>query len=514
MNLFSKKNYILPILLHLIIAIPFAYVLNIWIDEASTLYTTRDGFWTAWQTAATNERQAALYFWILSLWRSLNDSVLWARLFSVVCSCLAIYFFSGLARRVLGGKAAVFAVFVFALHPYLIWTSLEIRGYALVILLSILLLKFFGQGYLKFDLSESGKDEKPARIFYALIAVVALYANYYLGFILVGCFIALLVNKKWREAKIYFLQMLAVGAAFLPALWTIWKQVSVNTSGFQAARTLSEGLRLLQGAFLSFVLPTELFPSGETASAISVFRVWFVRLAILAIIVLIIKNRRKLNEKIYAFGAISAVVCLFLLTSYFLLGTIYLGLRHATILFVPLFLFGGLILQAILETKDGEKAENNIRYALTIFLTVIFAAFFSYSIYNLYPNLTKRGDWSRIAHFIKENEKPNQPIAVFMNFDVLALKVYYRGENRLLPAEKFFDWRPEGEPGTADRHRRQIDFIISEIPPDASEVWILTEEICQISAACEPLENFVQSNYTIVLEKDFYKEKVRLLRKK
>ncbi|HVE58650.1 MAG TPA: hypothetical protein VNB22_17590, partial [Pyrinomonadaceae bacterium] len=68
--------------------------------------------------------------------------------------------------------------------------------------------------------------------------------------------------------------------------------------------------------------------------------------------------------------------------------------------------------------------------------------------------------------------------------------------------------------GSADSWRRQTAFIISEIPLDAKEIWLLTNEKCAVKDACAPLENFVAANYTIIEEKDFYKEKVRLLRKK
>ena len=78
-------------------------------------------------------------------------------------------------------------------------------------------------------------------------------------------------------------------------------------------------------------------------------------------------------------------------------------------------------------------------------------------------------------------------------------------------------WELEDAPETENAFRKQTEYIISLIPPDAAEIWLATEEIChseKTKAACRPLENFVEANYTVVEAKEFYEEKVYLLRKK
>ena len=107
-----------------------------------------------------------------------------------------------------------------------------------------------------------------------------------------------------------------------------------------------------------------------------------------------------------------------------------------------------------------------------------------------------------------------QPIIIFPNYDALALPVYYKGANKILPDEKFVTWDFEAEPGSELSAKRQTDFVISEIPPQANEIWLLTDESCEISEQCRPLENFVEANYTVIETKYFYLEKLRLLRKK
>ena len=119
-----------------------------------------------------------------------------------------------------------------------------------------------------------------------------------------------------------------------------------------------------------------------------------------------------------------------------------------------------------------------------------------------------------MAEYIQQNEKPNQPIVVFTVFDALNLPYHYRGVNKILPDERFFNWGIEGAYGAADSIKSENNYAISKFPSEAEEIWLATGERCQTTKACEPLENFVAANYTIVEEKDFYKEKVRLLRKK
>ncbi|HRH43385.1 MAG TPA: hypothetical protein PKY82_17255, partial [Pyrinomonadaceae bacterium] len=64
----NSKFIILLILIHLLITLPLAYILNAWVDECSTLYNTNKGFLDTFQNVFYTEKQAPLYFWLLSLW--------------------------------------------------------------------------------------------------------------------------------------------------------------------------------------------------------------------------------------------------------------------------------------------------------------------------------------------------------------------------------------------------------------------------------------------------------------
>ncbi|HSK73597.1 MAG TPA: glycosyltransferase family 39 protein [Pyrinomonadaceae bacterium] len=503
----EKKILFLLLSLHLVITLPLAFFLNVWADEASTLATTEYGFLQTFQTVH-NEKQAPLYFLLVGLWRELNGSIFFARLFSIICSLLAIKVFFDLARKFFNEKAAIFVTAAFALHPFLIWASLEIRVYSLVVLLSVLLLKFFYEGYREENPAKAQRTQRKAQVYFVLTSIFSLYANYYLGFLLVGCFAAHLVLKRWKEARSYFLQMLVVGVAILPLIWIIKSQFAVRAATFQAEKSLLEGVRILWHHFLTFVLPTEIYPT-DTASYFSIFRLWFARLAVLAIIFLLIKNKGKIaDEKIFVFGTISSVIGLFFLIAYLLLGSEFIAIRHAAVLFAPVIL---LVAGVLIEIRPRK---NNLEFIYAGILAALLAIFFSYSIFALYPNLAKRGDWRRVAAFIEQNEKANQPIVVFQAYDVLPFRFHYQGINKILPDERILEWSLEDEFGSPNSFSKQIEFVISEIPPEAREIWLATDESCQKTEGCRDLENFVQTNYTIEQTQDFYVERIRLLRKR
>ena len=151
------------------------------------------------------------------------------------------------------------------------------------------------------------------------------------------------------------------------------------------------------------------------------------------------------------------------------------------------------------------------KFRFAAFLLVL--AFYGYSLLLLYPTGVKRGDWQNVVTYISTNETPVQPVVVFPVYDKIAVTQYYRGINNIFPGEKAFSFFAEDTTGSPKMYEHQIQFLISEIPPDAIEVWLVTSDKCSVGETCLPLEKFVEANYTVIQETDFYREKVRLLRK-
>lgn len=488
------------IVLFVLMVLPLAYFLNIWSDEASTLYSTQNGLSDALRHAANNEKQAPLYFWFLSVWRMLSGSIFFARLFSVLCAAAAIRVFASVSSRLFEARPAMLAAAFFAFNPFLIWASLEIRVYALVILISVVLIRLFIETFW-----DEALNDRRTRIAFFVVSLIALYTNYYLAFVLAGLFAALVISRKWKAAANYLMAAVPAFVLFAPWLLEVRAQLAANTAGYQEARSLIDALQKLWRHALTFMLPAGVFPDGD-GSAVLMARLWIVRIALLAVAVGIVLRRGRMTALTVVLFAAVSTIFLCLLGSYFLLGPVYVELRHAAVLFVPLVLLAVSVLTDLFEKPAPQWL------LLPAALVVLMS--FAYSVSILYPGMTKRGDWARVGEFIEQHESAGQPVVVFTTFDALALPYHYHGRNQVLPDQRFFDFEQEAQFGSVDSLRKQTDFVISQIPPDSEEIWLAVNEKCTTTNACIPLQNFVAANYTIEIEQDFYLEKVFLLRKK
>ncbi|MCA9450868.1 MAG: glycosyltransferase family 39 protein, partial [Candidatus Omnitrophica bacterium] len=195
---------------HLAFVLSMAWILNIWIDEAYTLHTTGDGPWQAIQRALGFELQPPLYFTLLSVWRWVSESLFWARLFSVLCAAATLLILVPLSRRYLKNLSPLWLFSAGAVNAFLIWSSTEIRLYALAILLSALLWWNLDRVFLRGSISRWGIA------WHGILAAMALYTQYYLGFLLVGHFVGLLVSLRLKESGRYLISMSIAAILFLP----------------------------------------------------------------------------------------------------------------------------------------------------------------------------------------------------------------------------------------------------------------------------------------------------------
>ncbi|MDH3530012.1 MAG: hypothetical protein OEQ28_10635, partial [Acidobacteriota bacterium] len=344
------------------------------------------------------------------------------------------------------------------------------------------------------------------RIAFVPLTVIALYTNIYLGFLLAGLFVVLVLSKRYRSARGYLIQMGITSAFFLPLVLFISSGIGKGLDGAAFDYGTLEGLRRVWQHLLYFGLPTELLPPDQQTS-ISFVRVWAARLIVIAGAVALLTRRFWPDSRTIVFGTSSLVISGFLILAYFLLGTLYVEIRHAAVLFAPFILFLLAVLSRLAPT-------GRMRSWYVGAVSVILIFFYSYGFTALYPDFIKRGDWARVAAFVESNEKPGEPVVVFRNYEALAFAQNYDGPNQVLPEERYFDWNYEGDAGTPSMWPKQIEYVISVFPRDAKRVWLVTEETCHKTPACGPLDKFVKENYTVVLQKDFYSERVRLLKKR
>lgn len=508
--------------LHLAIVLPLTWTLNLWLDEAWTMRTTARGVLNALSEAVWQERQAPVYFAVLAVWRVFNDSLFWARCFSILCTIASIFVFDKLAKRFVSpGKQNLF-VFFFAVHPFLIYAALEARVYALAVLLAALLLLVWHDGYLI--------ENRRKQTIYVLLAWFAVYTNYYLGFNLVAGAAGLIVLRRWGALKSYLLQMCAVAVLILPLVLIIKSQFAANSEYYRAAPDLLDGAKHIWNHINDFVLPT------PEQNVFAVLRLWIVRAGFLLVIVggvykflnrrdaetqrgtkkfgdfdNTISNSASLRlcgssrKKTRALAVFAATIAAFLLAAYFLIGADYVQLRHAAPFFPVVFLLLATVLSEILSGRN------------LILVSILLAVFYSAALSETYSPLAKRGDWARVSKFIEQNETENQPIIIFRVYDALPFRFYYTGKNRIVPPDALHGWNAEDADESAKRWQKQIEFVIKQIPPEHEKLWLVTEDRCdapETAVECRPLEDFVIENYVTERTENFYKRKVRLLKRK
>ncbi|MEO6393611.1 MAG: glycosyltransferase family 39 protein [Pyrinomonadaceae bacterium] len=480
------------VLVHLALTIPLSIILNIRLDEGYTLNTTGAGLRYAWTQALRFELQPPLFFALLSLWRRIDSSILFARFFSVICATLTVLLAIALARRYVPRVQPWIVGVIVAIHPFMIWVAVDIRVYAFALLLASLLLVLFFDGYLS--------DEAPGwkRWAYLVVALLALYTQYYLGFLLLANALALVFQRRWRPLRSYLWGMLAVGILFLPMLGPLYRQFFVHSKDItqhdEVWTSLNDFLWIVKG----YLIPAE-------STKFESVRRWIQMLGLPLLAVFVLLNRKRISWR--DSGPIWVITLTMLPIFFFLryrIGYDYFSPRHAAVLFFPSILsFVALVYIA------GRKWGMWVLLVLAITASAV-------SLVAVYRPWAKRGDWRRAAEYVSSKEQPGEPILFFSPTGALPFGYYYRGPNQLVPIP-----RPE----TFDTYDVERYVIHSEteliaqfgsIPGSPVYVWVVTDHFCRLQPVefnCSLLELFLSRYYVTESDREFYGSRVRRLRR-
>jgi hypothetical protein len=483
----------LLILLHLGITIPLAYRLSIWTDEAFTLNTTGQGIAYAFRQAIRFELQPPLYFVLLNLWRDLNGSIFFARLFSILCAALTIKVAASLAQRLWKNVHPGWVAAVLALHPLMVGSAIEIRVYALVILLTALLLLLFFDGFV----ADMGSAR--ARWLYLLVSVVSLYTYYYLGFILFANACALLVLRRWRLLFLYLAHMTAVALCFVPMTLIVLGQVTTHTSPLTSATPWWEGLKFISWRIKEYILPAE-----ETRMV--GLRRWTLRLAYVVMILSVVRARKRLLTTANLFTwTIAAVTSLLFLAALRATSEEMMLPRHTAVLFLPSILLAFSVI-ALIPVRKG-----------VLIGALVMSVFNVVSLSTTYETLKKARNWDQVVAFIGEREEAGQPILVFHAGAALPLAYYYRGPNALVPLPRENSFETFDIRDYVLRDEQEIFDTLARTPGGHEEFWLITDGVCHylgVEYNCPALEEFVNKYYAVENSRVFANTQVRLLRRK
>jgi dolichyl-phosphate-mannose-protein mannosyltransferase len=470
------------VVLNLAIALPLAYTLNIWQDEAYTLHTTAAGFGYALQQAITFEQNAPLYFLIVVALRHVGESVFFLRGFSVLCAAATVWVVPSIVRRYIpnadGGPIAI----VVACNPFLIWAAVEMRVYALIVLMSALLLLSFYDAFVK----ERGSGWAAAG--YAVCVALALYTQYYLAFIVAAQAIA--VALWYRRRILRFLgACVAGGAAFAPMLVTIPAQVGNFRTGFKPP-TLAHSFATLATILWHYVVP---LPFSGAKLVYAVLTV--------AIAVALLRYRPYLTVSgggsILAIAAGAGVL--------FVVGTHAVGVhiltRHAASLYIPATLGVFAVIAAL-------RVPSRARVAA--YTAVVLTALSLLTLASTYRAMATPGDWSRVAAYIRNHERRGEPIAVFEAENALPFAYYYRGPNEIVPIPRGVNFQDYDVTDFIIRNESELNAAM----PHSQRLWLITAGQCtsaNVAFGCPVLDSFIAGHYRVLSDASFYESRVRLL---
>jgi hypothetical protein len=469
--------------------------LNIWIDESYSLQTTATGLAYAVRQALHFELQPPLYFLLLSLWRNLNSTPFFARLLSVLCVTSTLILVGKLSKRFFKEIHPAWVVTFTAFNPFAIWAAVEIRLYALVILLSSLLILFFYDAYI----SETPRSK--ARWLYVLFSVLSLYTQYYLGFILAANALCLLILRRWKDLADYILRMLLVSLFFSPLAMLVLNQVATANRASDSPlvfHSTVKAIKVVSWNVLQFLMPL------ATQDWLLHLRAWASRFAVFAAVFVVIKEYRHARLPRYMMvWTLIAVSCLFFLLISLTLGPEFLWLKHCSIIFIPMVIAGFSVLQL---------ANNRALFCVWFFMSVIF---YSASLFDTYAAMSKPGDWVRVASHIMHDEKPNEPIMIFRNEFVLPFCQYYTGPNLVVPVPVKPDLQTYNLRAEVLHNEEEIDNIISKILSDDQQFWLITlpnSPLRGVDFHPEVLENYIKKHCSTIETMQFSPTKVRLMR--
>lgn len=467
--------------------------IDIRFDEGYTLDTTSRGIAYALKQSVGFEEQAPLYFVLLSIWRMADSSLLFARLFSILMAPLIVWATAETAKRYIKDLDPLLPAAVMAVSSQMIWSSIEIRLYALMLLLSCLILITFYDAFL------TSKASYRKVSLFILVCVASIYTQYFLGFLMAGCGIVILIAAR-RSIRSFVLSTAVITVASLPIMYVLAGQVAEvhgHTEGVFSGLPLIRSIYQLATAM---IIPLEWI-------TIDLFRSWAIRgFAAVVFFLLIVKLYKRPDQETVALTTISSVTISCLLAANYFLGEQGVQHRHFSVALIPLVL--------ITFTAFQYFRSRSVSLVLTAVLMIGNLGHVVWANWEL----AKPGDAKRVASFITENESENEPILIFHADAVLSIREFYRGKNKLvpLPQENSFDeWDPRNN---VIRSEEQLTEAISKVSGDAKRFWLVNDGWCSqgtLKFNCEILEDLVSKHFRVIEEKEFLKPTtVRLIERR
>jgi hypothetical protein len=454
-----------------------------WNDEEYTLATTSHGVAYAFTRAINYELQAPLYFSALAAWRALDHSVWFARLFSLLCATGFFLSLIAVGRRIAPGRDPLPFAAIVALNPYVAYAAFEIRLYALSLVLSALMWIAFDAGYF------SDENDTRARWYFVAVAIVGVYVQYFLAFLVAGFACSLAVAGKWQTLRTYLAHAAVVALAAIPLALVLRGQFGSDADASLPAQVL---LRAEASSTIGFLFPYD--PAWwwlmDHARAVYLCVAG-------ASVVLLVLAKPRLSRTVLAYCA-----CALAVLALYAIAIVVLSLDLSTRHFVAAFLPLAVAVYALFEATSHSPNLRKLAFLPTIALTIAV-------LISRYRFLAQVEDWKRVAPFLAANVVAGDVIAIYPADAEPAFEREYHGNAPYVPWPR---------PYSTVRYSPTVSGIKSEAEARAAfaklsryrHIWFVDDVECLAvpRLGCDIVKDVVHSDFKIDLERQFYQSTV------
>ena len=370
----------------------------IWLDEAFTLYSTGSGVQQSIARAVIFEGQPPVYFFLLSLWRMVDDSYWFARLFSILFATVSIPVFFGYVRKYYNQTSVTLLTLFFAFNPMTLWTGLEIRVYAMVIFFSVLLMWLFQATYTK------SKTIIWRRAIFIIVSLLAIHTHYYFSFVLLINAVFLLFNNRNNLFR-YIVDMIIPAGSLIVYIFYLSNQVDVH-SVTNATNTLTNFIM-----FWFYMLRAYVFPFPKIFDNNNINALFFL-ISVVSLVLILWQNRNLLSKyysREWSYPVVLIISLSIIFTGlFFTLGEAAISPRHALFILAPLMV---VLASSLLILPNKRVKLPMVGLILILFVVNVFA---------------KAPDYGKDQAILKVHE------AIEADKNSASPKLFYFGENALV----------------------------------------------------------------------------------
>ncbi|KAF0236772.1 MAG: hypothetical protein FD181_2461 [Prolixibacteraceae bacterium] len=403
------------VILYSVYMIFLAYKLDLSYDEPYSLHTSANNLTEVVLLSYQFEFQPPAYFVILSLWRTINEGIIYARLLSLIFTFLSAFYIFKITRLIFDKIYTRWFIVLFLLNPFTVYASVEIRLYSMLIFLTILAFYLF---YLIYFFERNN-----LKIVFVIISTIGVYTQYFFVFLIISFAVILLYTKKWRYLFNYILLSFIIALLFIPNLIFLTEQFAVYHDSLMNYTFFDRVKSVIMSSMEFFSIATGLH-AGRIGRWI--IRITFISFYVLTFWKFYIKNKITESQDFrnLRYILLQTIFLSVIFIAAFSFTDLVFAIRYVTILFPFHILL--LVIFGIYSPKIRD------------FIYLIFAAFLLMNVATTFKTPYKKSyDFRSIANYAQKNQLENEPVLFLNNDLMLGLKHIYENDESFISLPEF-----------------------------------------------------------------------------